>query len=146
MPVEAMRPDQLVIMVAFLLLLLAVLLIVRRFRGRITSSIHGDKRMHHIEDLVLSGQERLHLVEIDGTSILVHAGKGHAASFLPLGPAKAETPKGGPTTTQKNSGKPANKAAPASKPSASDTKAANTPLSSAISEARKRNPLLRLGQ
>ena len=54
MPVDAIQPYQIVIMVAFLLLLMVALLIVRRFRGGLSKHIHRAKRMRHIEDMALT--------------------------------------------------------------------------------------------
>ena len=83
MPVQpVISLEQIVIIVAFLMMLFALMWFVRRHRGGITSRIHADRRMQHIEDLSLAPQQRLHLIEVDGRTFLVHAGKGHAASFI----------------------------------------------------------------
>lgn len=86
MPVDAIQPYQIIIMVVFLLLLVAALIIVRRFRGGLSKHIHRTKRMHHVEEMALSPQQRLHLVEIDGQVFMIHAGKGHAATVVPVAP------------------------------------------------------------
>ena len=86
MPVDAIQPYQIIIMVVFLLLLVAALIIVRRFRGGLSKHIHRTKRMHHVEEMALSPQQRLHLVEVDGQVFMIHAGKGHAATVVPVGP------------------------------------------------------------
>ena len=83
MPVQpVISLEQIVIIVAFLMMLFALMWFVRRHRGGITSLIHADRRIKHIEDLSLAPQQRLHLIEVDGRTFLVHAGKGHAASFI----------------------------------------------------------------
>ena len=83
MPVQpVISLEQIVIIVAFLMVLFALMWFVKRHRGGITSRIHTDRRMQHIEDLSLAPQQRLHLIEVDGRTFLVHAGKGHAASFI----------------------------------------------------------------
>ncbi len=87
MPVDAIQPYQIIIMVVFLLLLVAALIIVRRFRGGLSKHIHRTKRMHHVEEMALSPQQRLHLVEVDGQVFMIHAGKGHAATVVPVAPA-----------------------------------------------------------
>ena len=81
-PVDAIQPYQIVIMVAFLLLLMVVALIVRRFRGGLTKHIHRAKRMRHIEDMALTPTQRLHLVEVDRQTFMIHSGKGHAATVV----------------------------------------------------------------
>ena len=75
MPVQpVISLEQIVIIVAFLMMLFALMWFVRRHRG-ITSRIHADRRMLHIEDLSLAPQQRLHLIEVDGRTFLVHAGR-----------------------------------------------------------------------
>ena len=62
MPVQpVISLEQIVIIVAFLMMLFALMWFVRRHRGGITSRIHADRRMQHIEDLSLAPQQRLHL-------------------------------------------------------------------------------------
>ena len=76
MPVQpVISLEQIVIIVAFLMMLFALMWFVRRHRGGITSRIHADRRILHIEDLSLAPQQRLHLIEVDGRTFLVHAGK-----------------------------------------------------------------------
>ena len=53
MPVQpVVSLEQIVITVAFLMLLFALMWFVRRHRGGIASRIHADRRMHHLEDLL----------------------------------------------------------------------------------------------
>ncbi len=149
MPVESVRPDQIVIMVAFLLLLVALLVMVRRFRGRIATGMRSNKRMHYVEDLALGPQQRLHLIEVDGRCFLVHAGKGHAASFMAVDsgddvrvadgsmpPAKSAS-----RVKARRSAKP-KVPAKSGEPQSEDSSL----IGAAIADARKRNPLLRFGQ
>ena len=82
MPVNAIQPYQIIIMVVFLLLLMVALFLVRRFRGGLTKHINRSKRMRHIEDMALTPNQRLHLVEVDGQTFMIHAGKGHAATVV----------------------------------------------------------------
>ena len=83
MPVQpSISPDQIVTIVAFLLLLFALMWLIKRNRGGIASRLRPARRMTHIEDLSLAPHQRLHLVEVDGRTFMVHAGKGHAASFI----------------------------------------------------------------
>ena len=142
MPVQpVISLEQIVIIVAFLMMLFALMWFVRRHRGGITSRIHADRRMLHIEDLSLAPQQRLHLIEVDGRTFLVHAGKGHAASFIavdgtapvPSDTASAAAPRRQAKRTAKKSG-----AAPTAKPKSA--------FAAAIAQARRNNPSLEFGK
>ena len=153
MPVQpVVSLEQIVIIVAFLMMLFALMWFVRRHRGGITSRIHADRRMQHIEDLSLGPQQRLHLIEVDGRTFLVHAGKGHAASFIAVGgdaPSVLDTPAAAPANapgnvpaaprrqTKPSAKKPA-AAAPAAKP--------KNAFAAAIAQARRNNPSLEFGK
>ena len=145
MPVQpVISPEQIVIITAFLMLLFALMWFVRRHRGGISRRIHADRRMQHIEDLSLAPQQRLHLIEVDGRTFLVHAGKGHAASFIavdgdaPATPAVASTPPAAPRRQAKSSTGKSATAAPAAKPKSA--------FAAAISQARRNNPSLEFGK
>ena len=85
MPIQpSISPDQIVTIVAFLLLLFMLMWLIKRYRGGIASRLRPTRRMNHIEDLALAPHQRLHLIEVDGRTFMVHAGKGHAASFIPV--------------------------------------------------------------
>ena len=142
MPVQpVISLEQIVIIVAFLMMLFALMWFVRRHRGGITSRIHADRRMLHIEDLSLAPQQRLHLIEVDGRTFLVHAGKGHAASFIavdgtapvPSDTASAAAPRRQVKQTAKKSA-----AAPTAKPKSA--------FAAAIAQARRNNPSLEFGK
>ena len=153
MPVQpVISLEQIVIIVAFLMMLFALMWFVRRHRGGITSRIHADRRMQHIEDLSLAPQQRLHLIEVDGRTFLVHAGKGHAASFIAVdgdAPSVLDTPAAAPANapgnvpaaprrqTKPSAKKPA-AAAPAAKP--------KNAFAAAIAQARRNNPSLEFGK
>ncbi len=163
MPVDAVQPYQIIIMVAFLLLLMVALFIVRRFRGGLSKHIHRTRRMRHIEDMALTPHQRLHLVEVDGQTFMIHAGKGHAATVVGVnstggtGAADAPmtlmdiqkpTPKPASSKPQKASKQPATQPASAA-PSSADQQRSTTnvdQIGSAIAEARRRNPSLGLGK
>ena len=163
MPVDAIQPYQIIIMAAFLLLLMVALFIVRRFRGGLSKHIHRTRRMRHIEDMALTPHQRLHLVEVDGQTFMIHAGKGHAATVVGVngtggtGAADAPmtlmdiqkpTPKPASLKPQKASKQPATRPASAA-PSSADqqrSKANVDQIASAIAEARRRNPSLGLGK
>ena len=163
MPVDAIQPYQIIIMVAFLLLLMVALFIVRRFRGGLSKHIHRTRRMRHIEDMALTPHQRLHLVEVDGQTFVFHAGKGHAATVVRVngtgGTCAADapmtlmdiqkpTPKPASPKPQKASKQPATRPSSA-EPSSADqqrSKANVDQIASAIAEARRRNPSLGLGK
>ncbi|MGB2068513.1 MAG: flagellar biosynthetic protein FliO [Candidatus Puniceispirillaceae bacterium] len=163
MPVDAIQPYQIIIMVAFLLLLMVALFIVRRFRGGLSKHIHRTRRMRHIEDMALTPHQRLHLVEVDGQTFMIHAGKGHAATVVGVngtgGTGAADTPmtlmdiqkptpKPASPKPQKATKQLATRPASAA-PSSADQQhsTANVDqIASAIAEARRRNPSLGLGK
>lgn len=155
MPVQpVISLEQIVIIVAFLMMLIALMWFLRRHRGGITSRIHADRRMQHIEDLSLAPQQRLHLIEVDGRTFLVHAGKGHAASFIAVGgdtagadtagadtaapAAKSASKSAAPRGQSKSSTKKPAPAAPAAKPKSA--------FAAAIAQARRNNPSLEFGK
>ena len=145
MPVQPVISfEQIVIIVVFLMMLFGLMWFIRRHRGGITSRIHADRRMQHIEDLSLAPQQRLHLIEVDGRTFLVHAGKGHAASFIAVDgevSSSLDTSSAKPASsrrrTKSSSTKPA-VATPAAKPKST--------FASAIAQARRNNPSLEFGK
>jgi len=153
MPVQpVISLEQIVIIVAFLMMLFALMWFVRRHRGGITSRIHADRRMQHIEDLSLAPQQRLHLIEVDGRTFLVHAGKGHAASFIAVdgeAPSVLDTPAAAPANAPGNvPAAPRREAKPSSKKSAATAPAAKpkNAFAAAIAQARRNNPSLEFGK
>ena len=146
MPVQpVISLEQIVIIVAFLMMLFALMWFVRRHRSGITSRIHADRRMQHIEDLSLAPQQRLHLIEVDSRAFLVHAGKGHAASFIAVDgevssalDTPSATPAAAPRRQTKASPKKPAAVAPPAKPK-------NT-FAAAIAQARRNNPSLEFGK
>ena len=161
MPVDAIQPYQIIIMVAFLLLLMVALFIVRRFRGGLSKHIHRTRRMRHIEDMALTPHQRLHLVEVDGQTFMIHAGKGHAATVvgvnstggtgvepMTLMDIQKPTPKPASPKPQKASKQPATRPANAAMSSADQQRSTTNvdQIASTIAEARRRNPSLGLGK
>ena len=140
MPVQpVISLEQIIITFAFLMMLFVLMWFVRRHRSGITSRIHADRRMQHIEDLSLAPQQRLHLIEVDGRTFLVHAGKGHAASFIAVdGNVSAEL--NNPLATP---AAPRQQTKPSSKKPSSKPKSA---FAAAISQARRNNPSLEFGK
>ena len=146
MPVQpVISLEQIIIIIAFLMMLFALMWFVRRHRRGITSRILADRRMQHIEDLSLAPQQRLHLIEVDGRIFLVHAGKGHAASFIAVDgevsaarDTSSATPGAAPRRQAKASSKKSAAAAPAAKPKSA--------FAAAIAQARRNNPSLEFGK
>ena len=147
MPVQPIISiEQIVIIVAFIMLLLALMWFVRRYRGRISGRIYTDRRMHHIEDLALGPQQRLHLIEIDGRCFLVHAGKGHSASFIAVDGNSQDVPNAKMTKTHHESKSSASEAKRKKSESSKVSKKPKSAFSSAIAQARRNNPALEFGE
>ena len=147
MPVQpSISPEQIITIVAFILMLIAAMWFIRRHKGGIASKLHASRRMVHVEDLSLAPHQRLHLIEVDGRSFLVHVGKGHAAGFMPVD--------GSATEFQTSSTQPHQPAVSAKKPSSkADEPSAKTragkpqnSFSAAIAQARRNNPNLEFGK
>ena len=145
MPVQpVISLEQIVIIVAFLMMLFALMWFVRRHRGGITNRIHADRRMQHIEDLSLAPQQRLHLIEVDGCTFLVHAGKGHAASFIAVdgeAPPELNTPSATSAAPRRQT-----KASPNKPAAAALAERSKSAFAAAISQARRNNPSLEFGK
>ena len=159
MPIQpAISPSQIATILVFLLMLFALMWFVKRFRNGISSRIHSARRMTHVEDLALGPQQRLHLIEVDGRAFLVHAGKGHAASFQPvdsgaalLGDEAAKVmaptarsqaqPKVTANSAGNSAGKPVGKATGKPKTATASTKPQSA-FAAAIAQARRNNPSL----
>ncbi len=146
MPVQpVISLEQIVIIVAFLMLLIALMWMIKRNRGSISSRLNSMRRMQHLEDLSLAPQQRLHLIEVDGRTFLVHAGKGHAASFIAVDGVAPEAAPEQPrrkavasrTQTNQKHTNPQKQAAPAKPKSA---------FATAIAQARRNNPSLEFGK
>ena len=153
MPVQpSISPDQIVTIVAFLLLLFTVMWLIKRNRGGIASRLRPARRMTHIEDLALAPHQRLHLIEVDGRTFMVHAGKGHAASFIAVdGEPPTEMVAAKAKTVAETKAKSKNKAA--AKGIVDDArKAAPRParpvkaFAAAIAAARRNNPSVEIGK
>ncbi len=138
MPVQpVISMDQIVIIVAFLMLLFVLMWFVKRNRTGIAGRLNPARRMQHLEDLSLAPHQRLHLIEVDGRTFLVHAGKGHAASFMAV---DGTPPSVAPATARR-------KAAPAATKSAKTAPAKpKSAFAAAIAQARRNNPSLEFGK
>jgi len=140
MPVQpVISMDQIVTIVAFLLLLFVLMWVVKRHRGGIAGRLNPARRMQHLEDLSLAPSQKLHLIEVDGRTFLVHAGKGHAASFMAVD--------GTPPTDEQGPAVPRRKTASGTATSAAPEPAKpKSAFAAAIAQARRNNPSLRLGK
>ena len=68
MPVQpVISMDQIVIIVAFLMLLFLLMWFVKRNRGGIAGRLNPSRRMQHLEDLALAPHQKLHLIEVRGS-------------------------------------------------------------------------------
>ena len=87
----------------------------------------------------LAPQQRLHLIEVDGRTFLIHAGKGHAATFMPVDGTSQGVERLPPATRRKGTTAEVKSAkeAPAKPKSA---------FAAAVAQARRNNPSLRLGK
>ena len=147
MPVQpVISIEQMVIIVAFIMLLVTLMWFVRRYRGRISGRIHTDRRMHHIEDLALGPQQRLHLIEIDGRCFLVHVGKGHSASFISVDSNSQDVSKVNLTNTQQEAKSSASEAKRRKSEHSKVSTKPKSAFSSAIAQARRNNPALEFGE
>ena len=153
MPVQpSISPDQIVTIVAFLLLLFTLLWLIKRNRGGIASRLRPTRRMTHIEDLALAPHQRLHLIEVDGRTFMVHAGKGHAASFIAVdGEPPVEMAMAPAETVAATKAKSKNTAAAkdsvgnAAKGAAKPARPAKA-FAAAIAAARRNNPSVEFGK
>ena len=87
----------------------------------------------------LAPQQRLHLIEVDGRTFLVHAGKGHAATFMPVDGTSQGADQLSPATRRKG----ATAEAKSAKEASAKPKSA---FAAAVAQARRNNPSLRLGK
>ena len=153
MPVQpSISPDQIVTIVAFLLLLFILMWLIKRNRGGIASRLRPTRRMTHIEDLALAPHQRLHLIEVDGRTFMVHAGKGHAASFIAVdGEPPAEMATAPAETVAATKAKSKNRVAAKDSVGNAGKVAAKTArpvkaFASAIAAARRNNPSVEFGK
>ena len=153
MPVQpSISPDQIVTIVAFLLLLFTLMWLIKRNRGGIASRLRPARRMTHLEDLALAPHQRLHLIEVDGRTFMVHAGKGHAASFIAvdgeppaeMATAPAETA-GATKAKSKNKAAAKNSVDDAGKATPKPARPANA-FAAAVAAARRNNPSVEFGK
>ena len=92
---EIVGLEQISITLAFLGVMIAILLFLRRKGGAIRSSLHAGKRIHVIEETAVAPGERLRLITIDDQTFVMISSKGVASSIVPIQqpqPASAGNP------------------------------------------------------
>ena len=140
MPVQpVISMDQIVIIVAFLMMLFLLMWFVKRNRAGIAGRLGPTRRIQHIEDMSLAPQQRLHLIEVDGRTFLVHAGKGHAATFMPVDGTLCSSGQLPQVTRRKGTKAEA-------EPAKEAIEKPKSAFANAVAQARRNNPSLRLGK
>lgn len=82
---------QVIVVVGFLALLIAVQIMLRRHAQGIGRRLGRGRDIRLVEVAAIGTHERLSLVEADGQRILVLTGRNGTGAFLPLGPAAPDT-------------------------------------------------------
>ena len=82
MPVDAIQPYQIIIMVAFLLPVDGGGVHCPPLSRGIVQTYSSRETHALIEDMALTPHQRLHLIEVDGQTFMIHSGKGHAATVV----------------------------------------------------------------
>ena len=78
--------EQVTIIFIFLSILLGILLIVRKNRGRFSIKLQIEKAIFVMEDSAISPSERLRLIKIGDETFLMASGKGVSAQLVKLDP------------------------------------------------------------
>jgi len=131
--------NQFLIIGMFLIALVGLMALVRRFRDPLASQLGGQRRIKLIEDTSIGANERIKLVTIDGVQYAIITCKNQQPVVVPLEDAGTEARKPAP--------KPAapQKVTPAQSPAGAkdtDTNSMAQPFLQAMKKARSRNPLL----
>ena len=103
MPVQpVISLEQIVIIVAFLIVLFALMWFVKVTAEALPAAFIRTGGCN-ISRISAAPQQRLHLIEVDGRTFLVHAGKGHAASFIAVDGevSSVETPSATPAASSR---------------------------------------------
>jgi flagellar biogenesis protein FliO len=86
---------QVIVVVGFLALLIAVQILLRRHAQGIGKRLGRGRDIRLLEVAALGTHERLSLVEADGQRILVLTGRNGTGAFLPLGPVAPDASEAG---------------------------------------------------
>lgn len=81
MQTDMIQPFQIIVILIFLLLLIGALIFVRKYQGNLSRRLHRTSRIRQVENIALAPNQRLHLVEVDNQTFLLHTSKGAAASI-----------------------------------------------------------------
>ncbi|XDZ64953.1 hypothetical protein AB8880_08440 [Alphaproteobacteria bacterium LSUCC0684] len=131
--------NQFLIVGLFLIALIGLMVLVRRFRDPLASQLGGQRRIKLIEDTSIGATERIKLVTIDTIQYAIITSKNQQPVVVPLEDTGTDARKSAP--------KPA--ALPKATPTRSQAGAEDTgrnsmaePFLQAMKKARSRNPLL----
>jgi len=131
--------NQFLIIGLFLLALVGLMMLVRRFKDPIASQLGGQRRIRLIEDTSIGAGDRIKLVMIDQVPYAIVTSKGQQPVVITLEEAATAAGKSAAAS------KPATPAGPPAAPdTANETAALQQPFLQAMKKARLRNPLLGL--
>ena len=133
--------NQFMIIGVFLIALIGLMLVLRRFRDPLAAQLGGQRRIALVEDTSIGGGERIKLVTIDQLPYAIVTTKNQQPVVVPL------------DAPQPQSSKPQSQPSAASKPAPAKASAANAgdggetlPFLQAMKQARSRNPKLGFDQ
>ena len=133
--------SQFLIIGVFLIALIGLMLVLRRFRDPLAAQLGGQRRIALVEDTSIGGGERIKLVTIDQLPYAIVTTKNQQPVVVPLETAQ--------TRSSKRQSQPSASAKPAlpkaSAASATD-EAETLPFLQAMKQARSRNPKLGFDQ
>ena len=84
MQTDMIQPFQIIVILIFLLILIGALIFVRKYQGKLSRRLHRTSRIRRVEDIALAPHQRLHLLEVDNQTFLLHTTKGASASIQEL--------------------------------------------------------------
>ena len=138
------EPSQIAIIAVFLLALLGLMMLARKFKGPISQHRASQRRIHLIEDTALSPTERVKLVTINQQPYAIFTTKGQQPVVIPVDAPTVQRPAASPKS-------PAETGQKSSAPLPSDSEdaggsALKKPFLQAMKQAQARNPLLGLNK
>ena len=136
------EPNQIVIIAVFLLALVGLMVLARKFKGPISQHRTSQRRINLIEDTALSPTERVKLVTINQHPYAIFTTKGQQPVVVPVEPEANHRP----TVSSKPAAGTAQNSASAAAPASGDAggSALKKPFLQAMKQAQARNPLLGL--
>jgi len=129
--------NQFLIIGVFLIVLVGLMILVRRFRDPLSSQLGGQRRIKLIEDTAISSTERIKLVAINDLPYAIITTKNQQPVVVPLEEAGTDPrkPAPGPSASTKA-------ASGSSGKTDTDKNSMAQPFLQAMKKARSRNPLL----